>query len=258
VSGPELQLTRTDGVLRLVIDRPKQRNALSAQVLNGMQEALGSLEPQDRVVLVASSGDEIFCSGADLAMMSRDATGLELHEARGALRRLILTMRALPLPVVGRVQGRCLAGGVGLALGCDLVVASAQAQFELPEVKRGLWPFMVSGLLAQHVSPKIAMDMMLTGAPMSAQRAAELGLVSRVVDAAELDTQVEALLAQLAGSAPVAMRRGKAAFAAAQETALEPALEALQAQLSLLTQTDDVAEGLAAFFDKREPRWTGR
>ncbi len=246
------------GVLTLTINREAKRNALSEEVLDGLYDALAAPPEQARVVLVASAGDRVFCAGADLAVMGAEATGLQRHEARGGLRRVVLAMRDCPLPVVARVQGLCLAGGVGLALGCDLVVAAEEAALGLPEVDLGLWPFMVGALLSRHVSPKVAMDLMLSGRRMPAAEAKAVGLISRVVPAADLDRAVAELCGELAGKPPVAVRLGKAAFAAAQETALAAGLEAMQAQLSLLTQTADAAEGVGAFFDRRPPVWTGR
>lgn len=258
MGGADLSVSRAKGVLRLTITREDRRNALSAAVLDGMTEAISALEPGDRVVLVASAGSKVFCSGADLAVMAPEATGLDLHAARGGLRRLVVAMRDCPLPVVARVQGLCLAGGVGLAMACDLVVAADGAEFGLPEVNLGIWPFMVSALLCRHVSPKVAMDLMLSGERISAGRAEAIGLISRVVAAARLDEEIEGLLSSLAAKPPLAVRLGKAAFVAAQESALVPALEAMQAQLSLLTQTNDAKEGVTAFFEKRPAVFTGR
>lgn len=253
----DLLVERRDGILRLTINREERRNALNDAVLTGLTMAIQ--DPGDsRAVLVTSAGERIFCAGADLAIMNNDATGLEQHEARGGVARLLDAMRASPLPIVGRVQGLCLAGGVGVALGCDVLIASDAAAFGLPEVDRGLWPFMVSALLARHVSPKIAMDLMLSGRRMPAAEAQAVGLTSRVVPAADLDREVDELVSALAAKPPVAVRMGKAAYHAAQEMTLGPALAAMQAQLSLLTQTADAAEGVAAFFEKRSPRWTGR
>lgn len=254
----DLRVDFSDGVVRLTIDREAKRNALSDEVLDGMETSLRRLPEGARVVLVASAGERVFCAGADLAVMGAEATGLERHEARGGLRRVVLAMRDAPVPVVARVQGLCLAGGVGLALGCDLVVASEAAAFGLPEVDLGLWPFMVSALLARHVGPKAALDLMLTGRRVPAAEALTLGLVSRVVPPERLDAEVEQLCAALAAKPPVAVRLGKAAWSAVQETTLVAGLEAMQAQLSLLTQTADAAEGVAAFFGKRPPTWSGR
>lgn len=254
---PGLQVDNSDGVLRLTLDRPERRNALNDEVLEGMVAAVR--DPGDaRVIVITGSGDRVFCSGADLSGMADDATGLERHEARGGLRKLVVEIRTCPLPVVARVQGLCLAGGVGLALGCDIVLASSAAQFGLPEVDLGLWPFMVSALLAAHVSPKVAMELMLSGRRVPAGEAQALGLVSRVLPSENFDSEVEAVIGALARKPPVAVRLGKAAFLSALETPLVPALEAMQAQLSLLTTTADVAEGVSAFFQKREPHWQGR
>jgi enoyl-CoA hydratase/carnithine racemase len=167
-------------------------------------------------------------------------------------------MRACPRPVVARVQGLCLAGGVGLVLGCDVALASSAAQFGLPEVNLGLWPFMVSGLLARHVSPKHAMHLMLSAERVDAEAAWQLGLVSRVYPVESFDGDVEAYVERLAAAPPVAVRLGKAAWQAVEESTLAPGLEAMQAQLSLLTTTQDAAEGVRAFFEKRPPNYTGR
>ena len=253
----DLDVRREGPVLHLHVDREAKRNALSSEVLQGMLEALRA--PGDaRVVLVTSAGERVFCAGADLVQMAPDATGLEVHEGRGLLREVVLAMRACPVPVVASVQGLCLAGGVGLVLGCDVVLAADTAAFGLPEVDLGLWPFMVSALLGRHTSPKRAMELMLSGRRAPAAEALDMGLVSRVVPAADLAAETSALVAALVAKPPVAVRLGKAAFTAAMESALAPALEAMQAQLSLLNTTEDAAEGVGAFLAKRTPEWKGR
>lgn len=252
----DLVVSREGGVLRLHLDREPKRNALNGAILDGILGALR--DPGDaRVVLVTSAGS-VFCSGADLVQMAPDATGLEVHEGRGKLREVVLAMQACPLPVVAGVQGLCLAGGVGLVMGCDIVLASDAAAFGLPEVDLGLWPFMVSALLGRHVSPKRAMEMMLSARRVPAREAQEMGLVSRVVPAEDLAAETEALATALAGKPPVAVRLGKAAFQAAMESSLAAGLEAMQAQLSLLNTTQDASEGVRAFLEKRKPEWTGR
>jgi enoyl-CoA hydratase len=253
----DLAVSRDGGVRRLHIDREAKRNALNGEVLGGMLAALRDHDDA-RVVLLTSAGERVFCAGADLVQMAPDATGLEVHEGRGLLREVVLAMRACPVPVVASVQGLCLAGGVGLVLGCDLVVASDSAAFGLPEVDLGLWPFMVSALLGRHVSPKRAMEMMLSARRVPAAEALAMGLLSRVVPAGSLTDETESLVAALAAKPPVAVRLGKAAFHAATESTLAPALEAMQAQLSLLNTTEDAAEGVSAFLDKRSPLWRGR
>lgn len=253
----DLRVDRDGHVLRVHIDREAKRNALSTAVLQGILAALAD-PGAARVVVLTSAGDRVFCSGADLVQMAPDATGLEVHEGRGALREVVLAMRACPVPVVVGVQGLCLAGGVGLVLGCDLVIAADDAAFGLPEVDLGLWPFMVSALLGRHMSPKRAMEMMLSGRRLGAQEALDAGLLSRVVPAAELAERLEELVQALAAKPPVAVRLGKAAFIAAMDSSLEAGLSAMQAQLSLLTSTQDAAEGVSAFLQKRPPQWSGR
>ena len=257
----DLRAENNAGVLNLVIDREDKRNSLSRDVLQGLLDGVARSATDDsvRVVLVSSVGERVFSAGADLSVMANDATGLEQHEGRGLLKDLVVAIRECPKPVVARVQGLCLAGGIGVAAGCDVVLASENAQFGMPEVERGLWPFMVSALLTRHMSPKHAMDYMLTGERFDARTAWQLGLVSRVFPAASFDDDVSAYVAKLAAAAPVAVRLGKAAWTSAVETApLPAALEAMQAQLSLITTTKDVAEGIAAFFEKRPPQWSGR
>ena len=253
----DLSVTVEDLVLRLHIDREPKRNALNGEVLRGIRDALRDPGPA-RAVLLTSAGEKVFCSGADLVQMAPDATGLEVHEGRGLLREVVLAMADCPLPVVASVQGLCLAGGVGLILACDVVIASDTAAFGLPEVDLGLWPFMVSALLGRHVSPKRAMEMMLSARRVPALEALEMGLLSRVVPAAGLTGETAALMSELAHKPPVAVRLGKAAFRAALESSLPAGLEAMQAQLSLLNTTQDTKEGVTAFLEKRPPVWTGR
>lgn len=252
---PDLSVRREAAVLVLHIDREPKRNALNSEVLSGMLTALRDVGDA-RVVQVTSAGDKVFCAGADLVQMAPDATGLEVHEGRGLLREVVLAMGACPVPVVAGVQGLCLAGGVGLVLGCDVVLAAGTAAFGLPEVDLGLWPFMVSALLGRHVSPKRAMELMLSGRRVPATEALDMGLISRVVE--DVAAETTALAQALAAKPPVAVRLGKAAFAAAMESSLPAGLAAMQAQLSLLNTTADAAEGVAAFLQKRPAVWSGR
>lgn len=248
------------GVLTLTIDRADRRNALSPEVLDGLLAGVRDRARDDdvRVVVVTGAGDKAFCAGADLGSFSADATPLELHEGRGGLRSLILAIRDCQRPVVARVQGLALAGGLGLALACDLLVAADSAAFGTPEVDVGLWPFMIGALVARHVSPKRALDLMLTGRRIDAATAYEWGMVSRVVPFGDLDATVAELCADLVAKSPLVLRLGKAAWYGTEGVALAPALEALQAQLSLLSQSKDTAEGVLAFLQKRPPEWTGR
>ncbi|MDQ3503438.1 MAG: enoyl-CoA hydratase/isomerase family protein, partial [Actinomycetota bacterium] len=214
----DLAVDRRDGQLWLTISREARRNALSAEVLESLLEAFRA--PGDARVVMLGSVGEIFCSGADLVQMAPGDTGLAVHQRRGLLREVVLAMRACPVPVVVTVQGLCLAGGVGLVLGSDIVLASDTAAFGLPEVELGLWPFMVGALLGRHVSPKQAMELMLTGRRVPAAEALQIGLISRVVEADRLRLEEQALAAALAAKPPLAVQRGKAAFQAAMESTL--------------------------------------
>ena len=250
-------MTREGLVLRLHLDREPKRNALNGEILGGMLAAVQ--DPGDaRAILITSAGDKVFCAGADLVQMAPDATGLEVHESRGLLRQLVLAMQACPLPIVASVQGLCLAGGVAVILGADIVLAADTAAIGLPEVDLGIWPFMVSALLGRHVSPKRAMEMMLSARRVPAAEALEMGLLSRVVPFDDLQRESLALAQSLAGKPPVAVRLGKRAFLDAMESSLPAGLAAMQAQLSLLNSTEDASEGIGAFLQKRTPEWKGR
>ena len=256
-----LEIVAGEGVLRLEIRRPERANALSVPMLAAMAEALRRPPDDARVALVCSEGTKVFSAGADLSMMSSGATGLgaaAAHRARGAMREAMTAILESPLLVVAKVQGTCLAGAVGIVLACDLVVCAETAEWGLPEIERGLWPFMVSVLLLRHAGSKAAMDWMSTGRRFGAAEAARAGLVSRLVAAEALDGEVEALLGELAGKAPLALASGKAAARAALEMPIGPALAAMQAQLSLLVTSDDAAEGIAAIAERRAPVWHGR
>jgi enoyl-CoA hydratase/carnithine racemase len=247
---PDLLVSRADGVLRLTIDRPEKRNALSDEVASAI---CAELENPDgvRVVLLASTGERVFCAGADLSVMASSGE----HQGRGGVRRVAEAMRACEAPVVVRIQGLCLAGGVGVMMGGDIVVAAESAAFGLPEIDRGLWPFMVGALLSQHISPKVAMDLMLTGRRFGSAEALRIGLLSRVVPDEGLDAEVDAVVEGLAASAPVAVREGKRAFWSLLD--LGTTLDDMQQRLTALTQTDDAAEGIAAFRERRPPHWQG-
>ena len=255
-------LTAQDGAVRTVtINRPDARNALDVDVLAGLVEALRTADADDdvRVIVLTGAGDRAFCAGADLGgAFDQDASAKEQHDGRGLLRELFATTSALGTPLVGRVNGHALAGGLGVALACDVLVAADDATFGTPEVKVGLWPYMISALIVDHLGPKRAMELMMTGRRLSAQQAHDWGLVNTVVPRAGLDDAVGELTDQLEAAAPLALRWGKEATAIARDMTFDAALAYLHGMLDLNAQTEDVAEGIQAFFAKRPPRWTGR
>jgi enoyl-CoA hydratase len=264
----DLRVAEADGILRLHVDRDRKRNSLDAVLVADLSAALSAVSADVRVVYLTTAG-EVFCAGADLSLMSDFAgdesgessvysTQQRVHEGRGGVRAIVAAMRACPAPVVVRVQGACLAGGFGLLLGSDVAIASDTATFGLPELNLGLWPFMVSALLVRHMSPKAAMELMLTGRRFSTEEAFNFGLVSRVVPHEQLDAHCESFVTDLAGRAPMALRAGKAAFWQLQDPTSANDLAAMESRLSLLCETRDAAEGLAAFRDRRAPVWEGR
>ncbi len=257
----DLLVSVSDGVLRLTINRPERRNAMSWNVVRGLRAAVAGARTDDdvRVVVVTGAGDEAFCSGADLGGMGDETEGfLALHDARGELAHLFRAMWDLGKPTVARVPGWAMAGGFGLALACDLVVASDRARFGAPEIKVGLWPFMVTVPMLRSMGTKAALDLMLTGRVVAAEEALRLGFVSRVVPHDDLDATVDDLAATLASRSPAVMRLGRDAFYAVVDMPADPALAHLHAMLTLVNQTEDAAEGIAAFTDKRAPQWRGR
>ncbi len=248
-------------VARITINRPERRNAMSWSVVEGLRQAFWSAgtEPEVRVVVLTGAGDAAFCAGADLGGMGGGSEGfLATHRSRGDLAELFRQMWSLGKPTLARVQGWAMAGGMGLALACDLVVASDRARFGAPEIDVGLWPYMVTVPLVRSMPPKKALELMLTGRVVDAQEAEHLGFVNQVVAHDQLDRAVDDTAATLASKSPAVMRLGRDAFYAVWDMAAEEALAHLHAMLTLTTQTEDAAEGIAAFMEKRSPRWTGR
>ncbi len=241
----------------LTINREKQRNALSWQVvqdLRGGVDAAGR-NPAVRVLVLTGAGDRAFCAGADLTGMSGGADVTALHDARGEMAALFEDLWSLGKPTIARVRGYALAGGFGLALACDLVVAADDAVFGTPELDVGLWPFMITVPLTRSMPPKVALELMLTGRRVDAAEALRIGFVNRVVPPAELDVAVAELAATLAAKPPEAMRLGRDSFYAVWGRTADDALRQLHPLLSVVASGEEAAEGIAAFTEKRPPTW---
>lgn len=260
MSYETLLLEVTDGVASLTLNRPDVRNALSATLVRELEHALAALEadPGARVVVLAGAGDKAFCAGADLKGVGDRGTTLQAREAFGGLARILESVARMRTPVIAKVHGYALAGGCGLAAGCDIVIAAEDAIFGLPEIKIGLLPLVVMAPILRSVGRKRGMLMILAGEQVSAGEAYEMGLVSRVVPRAELTPTVDALARTLAGFSPTAL--GLAKEAAATSTGMEygAALRYLRELITLVALSDDAREGIRAFFEKRAPNWTGR
>ena len=247
-------------VARLTIDREERRNALSWSLVGELRDALALAKADDavRVVVLTGAGTEAFCAGADLEGMAHGGSFADLHEARGQLADLFRDLYALGKPTIARVRGYALAGGFGLAMACDLIVAADDAIFGTPEIALGLWPHMITVPLLRAMPPKRALELMLTGRRVDAAEADRIGFVTRVVAVDELDAAVDEIAAELAGRSPRALQQGRDSFYAVWDRDVEASLRLLHPLLTITASTDDAAEGIAAFVEKRPPEWTGR
>ncbi len=252
---------QVDGpVARVTIDRPERRNAMSFQVMAELGEAFAAARADDgvRVVVLTGAGDRAFCAGADLSGIGSQVGPAGMHDARGRVAELFRGLWELGKPTVARVRGWCLAGGFGLALACDFVIASDDSTFGTPEIDIGLWPYMITVPLVRSMPPKVALELMMTGRRVKADEAARIGFLNRVVPPEELDHAVDELVATIAAKSPVVVRWGRDSFYRVLDMPADDALAHLHAMLTVTTTTEDAAEGLAAFAEKRKPVWKGR
>jgi enoyl-CoA hydratase/carnithine racemase len=259
-TAPAVIVETVDGVTTLTINRPEVHNALSWSVLTELRSAVAGAkdDPATRVVVVTGAGDKAFCAGADLSGMAGGAGYADLHDGRGELARFFRDLWELGKPTVAKVRGWCLAGGFGVALACDIVVASDDARFGTPEVDRGLWPYMITVPMLRSMPPKVALELQLTGRRVGAEEAERIGFVNRVVPAGQLDGAVAELAASLAAKSSAVVRLGRDAFYAVWDQAAADALRLLHPMLTVHTGLEDAAEGIAAFAEKRTPIWRDR
>jgi len=250
-----VKVSRQDARLMVTIDRQERRNALNADVTRALQEALDQARSDDtiRVVVLTGAGEEAFCAGADLG-----ARAFEFDYATPtiAYADLLRTVRTLQVPLVARVNGTCMAGGMGLLAMCDLAIAAPHAVFGLPEAKVGVFPMQVLAVLQAQVPQRFLAQLCLTGDPITAARALEIGLVTEVAD--DLDDAVERLLSRLQSNSPTALRRGLYAMKAMRSMSFDEAIAFAEGQIGLLAMTQDAREGVAAFKEKRKPQWTSK
>jgi len=244
----------------LKIDRPRARNSLSAEALVQLSDGLlrAEADPSVRVIVLTGAGEKVFCSGADLSTAGTGEGFLAGHDGRRSYGALLQRFAQAKKPSIARVNGHALAGGLGLVLACDLAVMVDSAELGTPEVDVGLFPMMVMALLQRHVGRKRALELTLTGERLPAAQALAWGLVNRVVSRAELDTTVRGLGEKLAGKSQAVLALGRRAFFTAEDLPLAQAVEHLSSQLSLNVLAEDAAEGIAAFLEKRPPRWNDR
>ena len=250
-----------DRIATITLNRPEKRNSINGGIISGMNQGLDQADQDpgvSAVILIGAGGN--FCSGADLGGggFIVQPSFLEVHEDRGHYARLLLKMNQCRKPIVAAVEGYCLAGGVGLCLSSDIVIASEDAQFGTPEIKRGLWPYMVTAVLIRNVGRKKALELCLTGDRISAAEAERIGLINYAVPKAEFKNKVEQMAGKLASLSPAVLGLGKRSFYQMADMTVEDALEYLKCQLTINAQTEDIMEGVRAFLEKREPQWKGR
>ncbi|HEU4480485.1 MAG TPA: enoyl-CoA hydratase-related protein [Actinomycetota bacterium] len=249
---------RRDAVAYITIDRPERRNAINSAVVRGISAALDDASRDEaRAIVLTGAGDKAFCAGGDLGGMVAESKVAQ-HEERAEVGTLFSKMRATRMPIVARVNGHALAGGFGLMLACDLVVAVEDAQMGTPEINLGLWPFMITAVIQRDVPRKVALDLMLTGRKIPAPEAERWGFVNRVVPRAGLDGAVDELVAQLTSKSPLIAALGKASFYRAEDMSFDASLDYLAGMLTVCLESEDTIEGVTAFLQKRSPDWKGR
>jgi enoyl-CoA hydratase/carnithine racemase len=256
-SDGAIRLSVDGPVATITIDRPGRRNALRWDMVTALRNAVADVAANDtaRVVVLTGAGDRAFCAGVDLATMAGGDDPGATSASRAELAALFGDLWALGKPTIAAVAGYALAGGMGLALACDLVVATEDATFGVPEIDVGLWPFMVTVPLLRSMPPKVALELMMTGRRVPAAEAQAMGFVNRVVPAAGLTGAVADIASVLATKPPGAMAAGRTSFYDTLDLTSDVALARLCEQLSVVAEGAEAAEGMAAFAEKRPPAW---
>ncbi len=248
------------GVATLTLNQPDTRNALSAEMLRDLLDALQAARADDavRCLVVTSSHEKVFSSGANLAGFGADVPLIHKHFGSDQIMRLFRLMAEMPKPTICVANGHVLAGALGIALACDLIIAKDTAGFGTPEINVGAFPFMIMALIYRNVPRKKTNELLLLGERIGAEEARDAGIVNKVVPGEEFDQAVDEWARKLASKSPVIMRLGKEAMFRQLDMPLLEALDYLRSQLSLALSTEDIQEGVKAFFEKREPEWSGR
>ena len=247
-------------VARITLDRPDKRNPITPLTIGEVIHALDRAGGDDRIrVVILTGSGKAFSAGGDLSAMSgRGSSGPESAAEPRPLVDLFPAMHQLGKPIIAMVNGHALAGGMGLMVACDLVVASDRATFGLTEINVGLWPMMITAEIVRNIGRKKTLELMLTGKRISATEAAAMGLVNHVVSGDDLEAETMKLAGEIAERSPAAIALGLRAFYATQDMDLEPGLQYLQGELGKVLALEDAAEGIMAFLQKRKPVWKGR
>lgn len=248
-----------DGTAFMTINRESRRNAISQDMITAFLDYLDRADQDEevRAVCITGAGERAFCAGADLAV-TLAVEGEERLSGPRNYAELLKNMAHFGKSLVARVNGPCLAGGLGLMLSCDIVIARNDAFFCTPEVNVGIFPMMIGALLYRNVGRKKAMDMVLTGRRVPAPEAESMGLITRAVEPERLDDEIRETLKLLTSKSPVGNRIGKEAFWEMSEMPFEKAVDYLCDALGRVISTEDAKEGMMAFIEKREPKFKGK
>jgi enoyl-CoA hydratase len=248
-----------DGVATVTLNDPDKRNMLSGGMLTEVVAAMELARDSEEVRAVVLTGaGKVFCAGADLGGFASETSLIEKHFGSDLFLEFFRLMPRLGKPSLCAVNGHVLAGGMGLALSCDLVIAKEGAGFGTPEINVGAFPYMIMAIIYRNVPRKKVNEMLLLGDRLTAEEAVTYGLANKVVGAEEFDAAVADWAGRLASKSPLLMQLGHDAMYRQQDMAIDDGLEFLRSQLSLTFTTEDLREGVAAFFEKREPKWEGR
>jgi enoyl-CoA hydratase len=255
-----LQYGASDGIATITLDQPETRNALSNQLLGELIDAFRAAGDDEgvRSVVLTSSHETVFSSGANLAGFAADVPLVHRHLGTGRFLELFRLIGELGKPTICAANGHVLAGSLGIALACDLVIAREGATFGTPEINVGAYPFMIMALIYRNLPRKKANELLLLGERIDAHEADRIGIVNKVAPADQFDAAVRDWASKLASKSPLIMRLGKDAMFRQQDMALADALDYLRSQLTIAMSTEDIVEGVTAFFEKREPEWKGR
>ena len=253
---PHLLYRVENNIATLTINREDRRNAISVETIKLFLQYLDQAEndPAVRVILITGAGNKAFCAGADLG----GEPGGSFREGFEIYARLLKRLSGFPKPVVARVNGACMAGGMGFMLACDIVIAGNDAEFGTPEVNVGLWPMMIGALIYRNALRKKAMEMILLGERLAADQALEMGLITRAVPPDKLDDEVNRVLRNLVQKSPIGIKIGKGAFYAMADMPFEDAVDFLSEKFAEIAATEDAREGITAFKEKRKPVFKGK
>ncbi len=249
-----------DAVATIALDQPDTRNALSDELLDELLAALAAARDDAavRCVVLTSTHESVFSSGGNLKGFAADVPLAHKYDGIDRFPRLFALLGSLGKPTLCAANGHVLAGALGVALACDLVIARRGVRFGTPEINVGVFPFMIMALIYRNVGRKKTTELLLLGEQIEAEEAERIGIVNRVVDADEFDAAVADWAGRLAAKSPLLMRMGKDAMFRQQDMAFDDALQFLRSQLALAFATDDIQEGVSAFMERREPEWKGR